>query len=71
MRRASGAAQGVALLLAILSSESEPTNLSGMSHTCHTCGGPVTVCPICRHAHCDDETCPDYPIQCAEEAASA
>lgn len=70
MRKAGGAAQAVALLLTLLqSSESEPSYDHPMRN-CSECGGPVTLCTFCRHYHCDDETCPDYPIECAQEAGT-
>ena len=37
---------------------------------CGECGGPVVKCNYCHHCHCDDETCPAMPIECAREGAS-
>jgi hypothetical protein len=34
---------------------------------CTVCDGPITRCTVCGHHHCDDDTCPGMPVQCALE----
>jgi len=35
-------------------------------HYCGVCTGPTAKCVACGHFHCDDETCPAFPVECAE-----
>lgn len=47
-------------------SKGDRPNLACVARVCDGCGGAITICPVCRHAHCDDEC---IPIEClkAEE----
>lgn len=35
---------------------------------CRVCTGPEVRCYFCHHVHCDDDQCPEMPVDCARDA---
>lgn len=56
----SGAAQAVALLVALAAAD---TSTLDDVRLCPDCESPETKCPACGHVHCDEDGC--MSVECA------